>query len=303
MIVEKVEEYLATKYKVLPQHVNRASELGHPCLRYLVYLRTHWQYKEKPGVDALYRFHDGNLHEEDVIHLLNKSGIKVIEQQRPFFWTKYKISGHIDGKVMIDDQIYPLEIKAFSPNLWISINSIKDIKNHKYVFVRKYAGQINIYMLLDNHEKGVILMKNKASGKLKEIWVELDYDLAEEMIQKAEKVNKHVDDGTLPERIEYDEEICGSCPFLHICSPDIFSTQIEIVDDDELKEKIDRWWELKPVAEEFRKLDQELNQAFKDKKLIIGNYVIDGKWVERKGYTVPDIRYWKKTIRRVSYED
>lgn len=34
------EKFYTRDVKISPVHTNRASEIGHPCLRYLVYLRT-----------------------------------------------------------------------------------------------------------------------------------------------------------------------------------------------------------------------------------------------------------------------
>ena len=300
MIVEKIEQWVQSQARVTPQYANRASELGHPCLRYLVFLRTKWDQRSPYSVGTLLRFLEGQLHENAVIDLLRRAGFVIVEQQRTFYWEKYQISGHIDGKVMIEGKTYPLEIKSVSPFIWPKLNSIEDMKRSKFMYIRKYPAQMMIYLLLDNSERGVMLLKNKSSGQLKEIWVDLDYDLAEEMVQKAEAVNRHIEEGTVPNPIEYDEEICGQCPFVHICMPDVFRHPIGISEDLELIEKLERWWELKPLAEEFRNLDADLSKAFEGvDRMLIGDFLITGKWVERKAYTVPESRYWRKSIKKL----
>ena len=99
MIVEKLDEYVAAQRKISPQHVNRASNLGHPCLRYLVYCRTRWQDMTLHPVSLQYIFMGGQAEEADGVKLLHEAGIEIIEQQKSFFWKEYQISGHLDFKV------------------------------------------------------------------------------------------------------------------------------------------------------------------------------------------------------------
>ena len=42
-IIGKIKEAKRKKIKNYPCHVPRASEIGHPCERYLVYSITNWQ--------------------------------------------------------------------------------------------------------------------------------------------------------------------------------------------------------------------------------------------------------------------
>ena len=49
-IVGRIYSQKERKIKINPCHTNRASELGHPCLRYLVYIRTSWQDRVPHGL-------------------------------------------------------------------------------------------------------------------------------------------------------------------------------------------------------------------------------------------------------------
>jgi len=51
MIVDRILE--SKKPQLYPVHSNRASELGHECLRYLVYNRTRWQEKALPSPNLM----------------------------------------------------------------------------------------------------------------------------------------------------------------------------------------------------------------------------------------------------------
>jgi len=300
MIVEKIEELKRSRIKQWPVRSNRASDLGHECLRYLVLQRTRWQEKKLHDVRLQSIFDEGNLHESAVIRDLMDAGIQVIEPQRGYEWREYQITGHIDAKIVINGKVVPLEIKSASPFIFQALNNIQDLYHGKYHYLRKYPAQMTIYLLMDNKEEGLFLFKNKVTGELKEIPMPLDYDLGEKLLKKAEAINEHVANETLPDYIPYDEEICGECPFQHVCLPEIKRDALEIETDPELEEKLKRYFELKPLKSEYDKLDKEIKIKFKEQeKVVIGNWLVTGKWVERKGFTVETSQYWKTNFKRL----
>jgi len=251
-------------------------------------------------------FDMGKMVEESVMQDLREAGFVIVEQQRPFSWAKYQITGSIDGKIVIDGKTYPTEIKSAAPFSFNSINSIEDMKRHKWHYMRKYPAQLTLYLLMDGKDRGLFIFKNKSTGELKEIFLDLDYDFAESLIKKAEAINKHVAEGTLPEPMEYSEEICADCPFVHLCLPDRIGKEVEIVEDGRLLELLNRYAELKPVAKEYEDVDSQIKKLVEGReKIIVGNFFIEGKWVDRKVYNIPTeiknqyetiSRYWKKQI-------
>ena len=306
MIVEKVLEAKARKIKQWPVNSNRASELGHECLKYLVLNRTRWEEKTLHNAKLQMIFDMGKMVEESVMQDLREAGFVIVEQQRPFSWAKYQITGSIDCKIAIDGKTYPTEIKSAAPFSFNSINSIEDMKRHKWHYMRKYPAQLTLYLLMDGKDRGLFIFKNKSTGELKEIFLDLDYDFAESLIKKAEAINKHVAEGTLPEPMEYSEEICADCPFVHLCLPDRIGKEVEIVEDGRLLELLNRYAELKPVAKEYEDVDSQIKKLVEGReKIIVGNFFIEGKWVDRKVYNIPTeiknqyetiSRYWKKQI-------
>lgn len=303
MIVEKIEELKRSHIQQWPVRSNRASDLGHECLRYLVLNRTRWQEKVLHNVRLQTIFDEGNLHEKAVIRDLMDAGLDVIEQQRAFDWPEYQITGHIDLKIADNGKVVPIEIKSASPFSFQSINRIQDLYDGKYHYLRKYPAQMTLYLLMDEKEEGMFIFKNKVTGELKEIPMTLDYALGESLLRKAEAINKHVVDGSLPEPREYDEQICGECPFVHICLPEVKRDALELETDPELEEKLNRYFELKPSKSEYDKLDKEIKAKFKEQeKVMVGEYLIMGKWITTKGYTktVPDGQYWKTKISKLS---
>jgi len=306
VIVEKVLEAKARKIKQWPVNSNRASELGNECLKYLVLNRTRWEEKTLHNAKLQMIFDMGKMVEESVMQDLREAGFVIVEQQRPFSWAKYQITGSIDCKIAIDGKTYPTEIKSAAPFSFNSINSIEDMKRHKWHYMRKYPAQLTLYLLMDGKDRGLFIFKNKSTGELKEIFLDLDYDFAESLIKKAEAINKHVAEGTLPEPMEYSEEICADCPFVHLCLPDRIGKEVEIVEDGRLLELLNRYAELKPVAKEYEDVDSQIKKLVEGReKIIVGNFFIEGKWVDRKVYNIPTeiknqyetiSRYWKKQI-------
>jgi hypothetical protein len=328
MIVEKVLEAKTRKIKQWPVTANRASELGHPCLRYLVLLRTRWQEKTLHDARVQMIFDMGNAVEELVYRDLKEAGFMIVEQQRPFSWQEYQTTGRIDfklGLTLADLQsdrvpadvlaklaeqgstaVVPTEVKSAAPNVFASINSIQDMLHHKYVYMRKYPGQLTLYLIMDGKEVGLFLFKNKSTGELKEIWMILDYDYAESLVQKAEAINKHVAERTLPDPMEYNEDICQDCGFVHICLPDRIGKEVEISDNTELLDLVMRYVSLKPGAKEYDDVNERINKLVEGReKILVGDWFIEGKWQARMGYDIPpEIKaqyqkpgqFWRKNI-------
>jgi len=309
MIVEKILEAKKAKIKQWPVSANRASELGHECLRYLVLNRTRWQEKALHDARLQMIFDMGRVIEDAVMADLREAGIEIVEQQRPFAWQKYQITGHIDGKLAVNGDVYPCEIKSAAPNPFASINSIGDMLRHKYPYMRRYPAQLTLYLLMDGKDKGLFIFKNKSTGEIKEIWMDLDYTFAESLVQKAEAINAHVAAGTLPEPMEYDDSVCPECAYVHICMPDRIGKEVEVVDSTELIELLAEYETLKPGAKRYDEVDKRITELVTGReKVLAGDFFIEGKWQQRKSYQVPDdvkvqyettTQFWRKKIMRV----
>jgi CRISPR/Cas system-associated exonuclease Cas4 (RecB family) len=244
-------------------------------------------------------FDIGNIMEPAILRDIQDAGFQVIEQQRSFSWPEYQITGHLDAKVIINGEAIPLEIKTSSPYVFKSINSIHDLTNGKYGYLRKYPAQLTLYCLMGNHDRGIFIFKDKSSGAMKEIEMPLDYELGESLLKRAEAINAHVVAGTMPEPIS-EEMWCEGCPFAHICLPEQIGKEVEI-DTGELATILDRMEEIKPLAKEYDKLDNQVKETVEGReKILAGNYFITGKWIEKKAAQIAASTYWKKTIKRIS---
>lgn len=306
-IITPVYETKRRRIRNFPQHKNRASECGHPCERYLVYCRTHWEDRLLHGPELEFIFEGGRLIEDMALRELQEAGkdfgFEIYEQQRAFTIKEIDLTGHIDAKIRINEVSYPLEIKGINHYDFVNLNTIEDFHNSNKVWIRKYPAQLMMYLMGAELECGVFYIKDKLNFQPKTIWVDLDYDYAEQIYQKMERVNDHVKNGTLPEQCG-DYSVCERCAFIHLCLPEIKRKAIDFADDPEFEDKLARREELKPYKSEYDALDREVKKMLDGKEnVIIGDFMIHGKWVERKAFTVAASKYWKPNITRLSPQE
>jgi len=281
--VTQIKEMIVKGDKRYPCYSNRASSIGYfvpeleGCLRRGVYERTNWQDKEAYNSNSLLRFKEGNSQETILLNDLSVSGIQVIEQQSSFVWEKYQISGHLDGVIVIDGKSVPIEIKSMAPNIFSGIKTLEDFK--KKPWTKAYLAQIQIYMLFKNIDTAIFFLKDKSSGDLKQINVELDYEIAESCVKTAEIINNHVDTKTLPERITNIDK-CKECPFKLLCLPGLnFGTELKIEQDTEFELKLDKYLSIASISSECEKLWEVIKNRAKASATVDGNLnIIVGKY-------------------------
>lgn len=304
-IVGKLDDRIERKRKAYPCRTNRASEIGHPCLRYLVYCRTAWDKATLPDTGLQYIFEEGNLHERAVVTDLLDAGFHVSEQQRAYDDPEHNLSGHGDvnllppGAEPNEHRSIPAEIKSMSPFTWDTVERWEDLRDSRFVFLRRYPHQLNVYMWFQKASEAAFLLKNKATGRIKEVWMPYQPDMLAEDLEKCRVVNRHVEEGTTPDRID-DREWCERCRFNHLCLPDMVNEGTRFLDDDELLEKLERREVLAAAKKEYDALDKAVKTEIKGcEEAIIGDFSISGKWIDRKGYTVAESRYWRSSIVRM----
>jgi len=303
-IVEKIKEGKRKKIRVNPQHVVRASEIGHPCERYLVYSITHWQDRKPHTAEVQFIFEGGNAIEDLAIKDFEDGGFKVYrpEPDRAIMEAVPKITGHLDVRVDFGDgTVYTGEIKGLQIYDWQTLHTIQDFHNSKKPWIRKYPGQLMTYMYIKNEEWGFFYIKSIPRFQPKYIWVKLDYDYMEELLKKTERVNEHVKNQSLPEPIS-DITMCEYCQFKHICLPTTMREGMKFVDDAELLELLDRWHQLKGSQKEYAAVDRKLKEMIKEQsQLMIGDYIVTGNWIDRKEIQAqPASKYWKSKIINLS---
>lgn len=295
-IIERIKDGKRKKIRTYPQHVVRASEIGHPCMRYLVYLITNWQDKKPYDPEVQFIFEGGNAVEELAIKDFEDAGFKVYrpEPDKAIQESKPRITGHIDIRVDFGDgKVYTGEIKGLNAYDWEGLNTIEDFHKSKKPWIQKYPAQLMTYLYIKGEERGFFYLKSIPRFQPKIVWVDLDLAYMESILQKTERIEKHIAAGTLPEQIN-DLGICEHCQFAHICLPEINREAIQFEDNQDILDLLDRREQIKEVHSEYEDIERQLKKAFAEReRLVCGNWLIQGKWIERKGFEVKDSRYIK----------
>jgi len=285
--------------RIYPCHTNRASEIGSECIRQLVYARTEWQRKELPSVDLQFIFDGGKVIEPYAIGMLRDAGFQVFEQQRSIDidGRGEKITGHLDMTVGFEGKSYPCEVKGLAGWTWDGLNKIEDFFASPRSYVRRYPAQLLCYMYGTNSEDGCFLLLSKQTWQPKVIWMHLSdhVQYLDQLFEKARTVNGHVEAGTLPGFTDQ-KDLCKGCDFLAICGPPLEGIG-EIVVDLDLEDRIRRWYDLREFVSEYNGLDKSIKGSLKGRgDLLVGEYLVTGKWIERDGYEVKPSRYWQSKI-------
>ena len=279
-IPESIDATKQAKIKLYPCHVNRASSAGQECVRRLVYDRTDWDKKLLHDVGLQYIFDEGNRSEDITKQELNEAGVQVFEGQRPFKYEKNGETiavGHIDFTVT--QAAIPVEAKSINPYDFQTVYDFESVKTHKKSHIRGYLAQLMLYLFLQNKEEGILLFRDKNSGRYKQINVPLDYQLVEDVLKKFEAVNAHIKAGTQPDRVA-DLTVCKNCPFRALCLPDVsFGDGVQLVSDNYLVHLIEKRITIESAATEYDAIDKELKDLIKkracDKP---SHFVINGAW-------------------------
>jgi hypothetical protein len=292
-LISRYYEYKSKGIKRYPCHTNRASSLGSACERELVYDRTSWEQAELHDVDLQVIFDEGNVHEAAVLKDLAEAGLRLVEQQSPLEWREYQITAHPDAVVVVDNLPVglPLDVKSMSPHIWDGIfrkgkgvYTWEEVGQHFTTkpWLRKYCAQITIYALLKNCEHGGILVcKNKGTGALAQVNIPLDLEYGEQLLKRAERINRHVQLGTLPDRIPWDEDVCGKCKYLSLCLPErVGKDPLVFLEDSTVEAMIDERARLEESGKEYDKIDtrfKEWAKARPETKILIGKYLVTKK--------------------------
>lgn len=282
----------------------RASNLGHPCERYLYLLIKHWE-EQKPHDVGLQNIFDlGNTLEEHTIRNIKEAGFEVITPTQRS-WQETVKGGIITGRedIRIKDEngeLLPVEIKGISPFEYDKLNSVDDFLNSKKSYIQGYPAQLFIYMLHFGKEKGFFALTNKLTGETKFIEVPFDYDLGNKYLDKAERIYKALASNEAPAACD-DISYCENCPLGHICG-ECRRVPADIDLDEELDALIDRKNELAAAKSEYEKVDKEIKAKVGEReKVITGHYLVERKKSIRKAYVkeVPESVTYRMTIKRL----
>lgn len=299
-LLQTVDGHLASQISnKTSRGFNWASDLGFPCDTYQALCRLKGELRPKNPLGLEKVFRRGKVWETPNIRLLQDAGIQLIEKIGVYHWKEFQIKGRVDARVQLtlngDKIICPFEHKTCSPNVFRTIKKHKEkgepLTKAKYVWLIKYPGQIQTYMLQESQEVGLWFFFNVVNGDYFFWLYPLDYDYAETLIQRAELCNKNVASGIIPEPVQ--KEICLGCDFCEtycFVGKD-FGAGFELVDEEDLISKLDRYHELIPVEDELKELRKEL---FGDKKkpgILYGRNIVTTDY--KLSWKEIESSYWK----------
>lgn len=292
----------ADKITVYPVRNLRASNLGHPCERYLYLLIKHWQEVKPHDVGLQNIFDLGNTLEEHTIKNIKEAGYEIITPTQRS-WQETVKGGIITGRedIRIKDEngeLLPVEIKGISPFEYDKLNSIDDFLRSKRTYIQGYPAQLFVYMLHFGKEKGFFALTNKLTGETKFIEVPFDYELAEKYLDKAERIYTALKADIAPDACE-DISVCENCPLAHICG-ECRRVPTDIDLDEELDELINRKEALSAAKKEYEQVDKEIKAKVGEReKVITGQYLIERKSFTKKAFTVPESVQYRINIKRL----
>lgn len=281
----------------------RASGIDDICNRRLFYYMTCGELAEEIDIGLVAIFEEGKEQEPAVRRYLSELGFEIKKAGFTENMESHGISGQVDGTLDVNGNRYIVEIKTVSEYAWDSINKAEDLNEGYY---RKWFGQMQVYLLLFNYEKGLFILKRKQAKQLKIIEVELDYDYAESLLKKAEIVNKAIKDGVAPDFLKSNPVECRKCAFFaKVCNPPMDFGETQVIEDVILANKLERRAELVPLTSEYNKLDKEVKERFKEiPAAICANFSITGKAgvIKRAAQEAKEIPTWTVKIEKIQQD-
>jgi hypothetical protein len=291
--------FLQEKIEVWPARSWYPSSLGHPCDRFLVWSATRHFDKAPHDVTLQSIFEQGKDHEPIIRRRLEAMGFEIMRDDRPRQYPARAgamISGKPDGRIVAyrGVKVRPpviAELKSMSGYQFDKTYTLDDLRHADSHWTRSYYAQGMVYCFLENEPRGVFVIESKATGMLRLIPFELDYGYVEKMLQRIETLQPMRQARIDPPPITYSFAICGSCGFADQCYPArSFGEGADVIDDEELIRQLVERDRMAPGAKEYDRLDKDIKARLKHdgiKFAIAGDFVIDGRVVSKREYTVP----------------
>jgi hypothetical protein len=287
----------------------RASSAGHPCDRFLYYERTENERRAPPSEERQAIFDLGNEVENYVLRELELAGVGVVERGRPFADSRLQLSGRIDASLRLPGwpRALPAEIKGLNPYTAGKVLTLADIRDSRTYWLRGYYAQQQAYLYLSSEELGLFVLFDKSRGSIRVLECPLDYDYAEGLLLKAERVRDAVALGEAPERVR-DPAPCERCDFAHVCLPPRTYAGVRLLSDEDAAEVsalLERRAATEAAAGEHEEVDEALKGLLPESEgvLLVPGWEVDTRFVPRKGYSpkpVPPGGYYARRYKRLA---
>lgn len=320
---KKLEMQYAVNGPGNPPASYRASMIGRPCARYLVFARNPETWVLKKPIDAggAFEMARGREAEHRIIELAQEAfeGVfhkwiynKRQDDQDPRLDCRDEvldINGKVDALAELIETGLPwvFEAKHVSSFVFEKINSAEDIKGAEEHWLLGWYGAVQAYMYNKSIENACWLLyaKQRVGSEFpwKPIPIKLDYEWFQGPIDRIQLAEKHRRAGTLPDPIIYTKKGCGMCEFLGPCGNDPRRLPSNPNLPIDLEERLDREFELKPAAVEYEKVKEKNRANLKGvEQAVIGRYFATGE--ERERTTKPSegktTKFWQTKVERIT---
>ena len=187
---------------------------------------------------------------------------------------------------------------------WDQVHAARDLLTSQSPWTRSYYAQGHMYALLENTPRIVFVLKSKQTGIIKILPDELDYGYAESILQRVERLHPMVEQGVDPDPIPYSLSVCGGCGWAGQCYPARdFGAGATVLDDPAFLDDLTRREQLAAAKRDYDQVDKAVKARLKAagvKFAIAGEFVIDGKLISKKAYTVAAHEETRYTIQRTT---
>lgn len=310
-IKEQIDKATEAQIQIFPCHNLRASNVGHPCERYLYLLVNNWDQQKRHDKGLQNIFNLGNKMEEYVIETLKRSGFEILTPvERSWKIEDPLITGREDILIKDTDtgELLPGEIKGISPFEFDKLKTVYDFLNSKKYYIRAYPAQILTYMWHFNKTQGFFFIVNKLTGEVRPI--ELNFKKDKELetyclsiMEKATRINKAIKEEKIPDVID-DASVCDNCGLSHVCGHTV-AVPADIENDNELEELIDQKNALKEQKKNYEDLDEQIKDRVGEReKVLAGKYLIVRTKTVKPAHTepakeVPEKVTWRMSIKEI----
>jgi hypothetical protein len=256
------------------------------------------------SVDTLANFRRGKDRERDLLADLTRAGrdsepsFEVVGREERFELRDHKgriaIVGKVDARLEMGERSAPLEVKSWHPRLVARIEVFDDLFLNRWT--RAGAHQILAYLLASHEPFGFLALDRNGLPLVLEVELEQHLDRMEDFLARAElaldakeKVLAKQDSQYLPAFIQ-DAAECKYCGFYgSICNPPSFTEGAELVVDESIIQKIERWHEVRDASQEYEALDRDIKQRFRGIEMAVaGGFLLEGKFGKSTRYDIPD---------------
>lgn len=299
---------------------NWISSAGDVCDRRLVLQRIHGEEAAPPSEFLQLLFKRGNIAERTIARqqmidagyeFYEPQSFKIVENGE-ILW-----SGRTDGSVRDpgkgpDAPVVPWEAKMLNTHVWKSINKLEDMLLHKSAYIRGLPAQLMLYIYSKGgNERGVFHLMDSETWAPKFIDLEINYGYVQALLDRGKMVNQMVATKTLPEPIDWADDVCGRCRFLNICMPDQIRTMggLQLWElpgmEERLLERESLALQIKPLKDEFEEVDNYIKHVFRaaeGSQFAVGQFLVVKSERNVKGYEVKPRTDTIVTVKRVGAE-